>query len=156
MHDPEAFLTEVAKQELRVLLIGRRALVALGAPLLTADYDFWAHSDEIEALNALAADYDLFPNRTPEEARRRGRYVLENDERVDVMVARKVSLGEGVVSFDQLWSDRRRVSVGNDHVAVLPSIEGLILTKRIASRPKDLEDIRFLELLLEAKQGSPT
>jgi hypothetical protein len=30
----------------RALLIGRRALVVLGLPVLTADYDFWIHIDE--------------------------------------------------------------------------------------------------------------
>jgi hypothetical protein len=29
----------------------------------------------------------------------------------------------------------------------LPSIDDLILTKRFAARPKDLEDIRLLEVL---------
>ena len=58
----------------RALLIGRRAMVVLGLPVLTADYDFWVHSENIEKLNAAAAPFDLEPNRTPNEARRNGGY----------------------------------------------------------------------------------
>ncbi len=121
---------------------------------MTADYDFWVHRDDIETFNELAEEFDLHPTLLPDEARKRGRYVLENHERVDVLVARAVSLGDGItaVAFDELWSERQYIEVGDRDEACLPSIEGLILTKRIASRPKDLEDIRFLELLAEQEQ----
>lgn len=52
-----------------MLLIGRRALVALGAPVLTADYDPWIHIDDIEKLNGSLRQLDLIPNSSPEEAR---------------------------------------------------------------------------------------
>ncbi len=35
------FFRAIAASGVRALLIGRRALVALGIPVLTADYDFW-------------------------------------------------------------------------------------------------------------------
>ena len=72
--DEPAFFAAVTKSGARALLIGRRALVALGIPVLTADYDFWLHADDLEALNASLTPLELFPNHPPEEARRRGRY----------------------------------------------------------------------------------
>jgi hypothetical protein len=36
----------------RSLLIGRRALVAMGLPVATFDYGFWVHFDDVEAFNA--------------------------------------------------------------------------------------------------------
>jgi hypothetical protein len=39
--------------------------------------------------------FNLFPNHLPEEARQRGRYVLENDEKVDVLLARAASTIDG-------------------------------------------------------------
>ena len=52
------------------------------------------------------------------------------------------------VEFERLW--QRRHAIRLDDVAVqLPSIEDLILTKQVASRPKDLEDIRLLRALKE-------
>ena len=50
--DEEAFFAAVASSGARALLVGRRALVALGLALLTHDYDFWIHIDDIERFNS--------------------------------------------------------------------------------------------------------
>ncbi len=120
--DEAKFFRVIAASGARALLIGRRALVALGIPVLTADYDF--------------------------EARGRGRYVLENDERVDVLVARSVPTVDGVrVRFDDVWDRRRALEVAPAVALPVPTLDDLILTKRFGGRPKDLEDIRLLEAL---------
>ena len=130
------------------MLIGRRALIALGLPLLTRDYDYWLHGEDIETFNAAVSRFDLFPNHRPEEARSRGRYVLENDEKVDVLVARSVFTVEKTkVLFDDVWSRRRTIEVTPGTYACIPSLDDLILTKRFGGRPKDAEDIRMLEAL---------
>ncbi len=146
--DEAEFFRGIAASGARALLIGRRALVALGIPVLTADYDFWLHIDDIAAFNAAVEPHGLLPSRTPEEARNRGRYVLENDERVDVLVARTVPTVDGVrVAFDDVWSRRRGLDVAPAATLAVPHIDDLILTKRFGGRPKDLEDIRLLEAL---------
>jgi hypothetical protein len=149
--DEISFFAAVEGSGARALLIGRRALVVLGLPVLTADYDFWAHPDDIEKLNEAARPFDLDPNRAPDDARRAGRYVLENDEHVDVLVSDTRTTVDGVlVRFDDLWARRVSVEIGAANVFI-PSIDDLILTKRIAARPKDAEDIRLLERLKEAQ-----
>src|SRR5688572_32276133 len=95
--DEVAFFRHLAQSGARALLIGRRAVVLLGLPVLTADYDFWVAIDDIEGFNQAAATAALVPTHEPEVARRRGRYVLENDEHVDVRVARSVPTIDGVV-----------------------------------------------------------
>lgn len=143
-----AFFSAVASSGARALLIGRRALIALGLPLLTRDYDFWINGDDAAAFNASLAGFDLFPSHSPEEARARGRYVLENDEKVDVLVERTVFTVDRVkVVFDEVWERRRLVEVGSGIEAAIPSLNDLILTKRFGARPKDAEDIRMLEAL---------
>jgi len=145
--DEIQFFRAVHQSGVRALLIGRRALVFLGLPVLTADYDFWLAVDDIEAFNAAATPFDLRPSRTAEEARRRGRYVLENDEHVDVLVARSITTVQGqVVDFNAVWSRRQTVAVEDVSVYV-PSLDDLILTKQVAARAKDLEDIRLLRIL---------
>jgi hypothetical protein len=146
--DEEAFFRALQESAVRALLIGRRALVVLGLPVLTADYDFWLATDDIEAFNAAVTPFDLRPTHDAAAARQRGRYALENDERVDVLVARAVVAvtGERVV-FDDVWARRRTVPIVTGLAVALPSLDDLILTKRFASRPKDLEDIRLLEIL---------
>ncbi|MEE8148427.1 MAG: hypothetical protein V3T24_12535, partial [Longimicrobiales bacterium] len=44
--DESEFFRAIQDSRARALLIGRRALVALGIPVLTADYDFWIHLSE--------------------------------------------------------------------------------------------------------------
>jgi hypothetical protein len=94
------------------------------------------------------AQCDLSPSLEPELARRRGRYVAENGEHVDVLVARSVTTVDGVaVAFDDVWAQRRTVTLAPDVDVHLPTVDDLILTKRFADRPKDLEDIRLLRIL---------
>jgi hypothetical protein len=148
--DEAGFFRGIERAGARALLIGRRALVALGLPVLTGDYDFWIHVDDIAAFNAAAEPFGLFPSRPPEEARRFGRYALENDERVDVLVARFVPTVDGErVAFDEIWPRRRVLDLGSAAGARVhvPALDDLIATKRFAARAKDLEDIRLLESL---------
>jgi hypothetical protein len=153
--DEERFFDCISRSGARALLIGRRALVALGIPVLTADYHFWIHIDDAAAFSGALAPLGLFPSHTPDEARARGRYVLENDEHVDVLVARSVPTTHGQrVVFDGLW-ERRRLLVFSAQVSVaVPSLDDLIATKHFAARPKDLEDIRLLEALRDRESGA--
>jgi hypothetical protein len=146
--DEAAFFHTLQNSGVRALLIGRRALVILGLPVLTADYDFWIAVDDIPRFNAACLDFGLHPTRAPDEARRTGRYVLENDERIDVLVARSAPTIHGrTVEFEALWAARRSIDIGGGVLVTMPTIDDLILTKQIAPRPKDLEDIRLLEVL---------
>jgi hypothetical protein len=146
--DELVFFGAIHRSGARALLIGRRALVLLGLPVLTADYDFWIAIDDIAAFNAALGPCDFLPSLEPEQARRRGRYVLENSEHVDVLVARSVTTVEGIaVAFDDVWAQRRTVTLAPTVDVHLPSVDDLILTKRFADRPKDLEDIRLLRIL---------
>lgn len=138
----------IAGSGARALLIGRRAMVAYGLPVLTADYDLWIDPDDVEALNAALAPLGLLPTRVPDEARRIGRYVLENDEHIEVLVARLGRPVEGVaLAHAEAWS--RRMLLRWDEVTsiAVPCLDDLILTTRWAAREKDAADIRLLEAL---------
>ena len=151
--DELAFFRAIGSSGARALLIGRRALVVLGLPVLTADYDFWLHIDDIEKFNDAAGAFDLQPSVEASAARHRGRYVLANDERVDVLVARSAPTVDGqTVAFDELWASRELAPLADGVSVVLPSVAGLILTKRFAARPKDIEDIRLLEVLQKERE----
>jgi hypothetical protein len=45
------------------------------------------------------------------------------------------------------WNRRQATKLAEGVHVQLPSLADLIVTKRFASRPKDLEDIRLLEIL---------
>jgi hypothetical protein len=144
--EQQAFFAALDRGGARALLIGRQALIALGLPLVTRDYDFWIHIDDIAVFNEASAPFGLVPSCSPEDARKRGRYVLENDEHVDVLVARACPTVDGVVvAFADVWHRRRRLSIEADVGVCIPSLDDLIATKRFAARPRDAEDIRLLE-----------
>ena len=146
--DEAEFFRAIAQSGARALLIGRRALVALGIPVLTGDYDFWLHIDDIACFNAAVEPMGLLPTHAPEEARSRGRYVVENDEHVDLLVARSFPTVDGLrVAFDEVWPRRQLLEVAPGVGIAVPALDDLILTKRFGGRPKDLEDIRLLEAL---------
>jgi len=146
--DEAELFAAIAQSGARALLIGRRAMIVRGLPVLTADYDLWLHIDDIERLNAALEPLELQPNHSSDEARRLGRYVLENDERIDVFVARSQSTKDGErVGFDDVWA-RRELMVYAEGVRIaIPTLDDLILTKRWAMREKDVADIRLLESL---------
>ena len=151
--DEEAFFE--ARSRGSCALIGRRALIALGIPVLTSDYDLWVHRDDIEALNRALAPLDLVPSVPPEQALARGRYVLENDEHVDVLVARASSTKDGeVVTFDAVWARRQRLPYRGGVAVAVPAIEDLIRTKRWSMRPRDVTDIELLEGLRRSHGGA--
>jgi hypothetical protein len=148
LFDEAEFFRAIAASGARALLIGRRALIALGIPVLTVDYDFWLHIDDIALFNEAVELLGLLPTHTPDEARARGRYVAQNDERVDLLVARSVPTIDGVrVTFDEIWPRRLGLDVAPGVAIPVPSLPDLILTKRFGGRPKDFEDIRLLEAL---------
>jgi hypothetical protein len=49
--DELEFFRAIQNSGARALLIGRRALVLLGLPVLTADYDFWIATDDVVSFN---------------------------------------------------------------------------------------------------------
>lgn len=142
------FFRAIQDSAARALLIGRRALIALGLPLSTVDYDFWLHRDDIEPFNAALARLDFAPSHNPEQARARGRYVLDNSEHVDVLVARQMTTQDGEqFSFESAWGARERLDLGSGVSIHVPSLDDLIRTKRVGGRARDLHDLRLLEAL---------
>lgn len=118
---------------------------------MTRDYDYWIAADDAALLNAALAPLELYPTRSPDEARQNGRYVIEGDEHVDVLVARAVGTTDGeLVQFDDVWT--RRVYLTIDDVAIaMPAVEDLIRTKKFGARPRDADDIRWLQHLAAKK-----
>ena len=75
-----------------------------------------------------------------------------------MLVAASVSTADGItVRFEDLWFRRQQVEIGNGVTAAIPCIDDLISTKRLAARPRDADDIRWLEQLEEpAMKMAPT
>src|SRR5689334_7623987 len=82
--DESELFRAIADSGARVLIIGRRAMIMLGLPVMTADYELWIAADDADMLNAGLEPLGFVANRTPEAALANGRYVLEDGEHIDV------------------------------------------------------------------------
>lgn len=153
--DEVDFFRALDRSGARILVIGRKALIMLGLPVATHDYDLWIHVDDIEKLNAAVEPFDHFPSCSPADARARGRYVLEDGEHVDVLLTRSRTTQKGeTLTFDDAWGRRERITLTDDVSAFVPCIDDLILTKEWAMRAKDIGDIQLLEALRKTRGGA--
>lgn len=56
-----------------------------------------------------------------------------------------------MVAFADVWERRIYLPIANDVSIAIPSIDDLILTKKFAARPRDADDVRWLEQLRATK-----
>jgi hypothetical protein len=148
--DPIDFLRKLHDSEIRYLLIGRQAMVLLGAPVLSADYDFYLspEPEDVESLLALASDLELeVSTRHP---RRRPLFSLLGDTlKLDFFRARRYSIPGGEsFTFEELF-ERRLVIPVDDFAVHVPTVRDLIRTKLVRGLPRDHEDIKYLQALLD-------
>jgi hypothetical protein len=147
------FVRRLEKDKISYMLIGRWAIILYGAPLMTADFDFWiSPEDKMKVLSYLEAEeYEMPPEQEWEKA---FITVYRGADKIDLMFFRQITNRElQRIRFDDclmrsvLHEDRK----SNFRVRV-PSIDDLILLKKIErkseqERIKDQVDIRILESL---------
>ena len=151
--DPVDILRELYVRDIPYLLVGRQALVLLGAPLMTVDYDFYLspEREHLDELLALARDKSLeVSKKTPHK---QPFFSLLGDTlKLDFFRARTYSLKNGVTfTFEELFA-RKRVIPVEDFAVYVPPIKDLIRTKQIRNSPRDREDIKYLQALLEREE----
>jgi predicted nucleotidyltransferase len=154
--DPLEFLRELYDEDIRYLLVGRQALVMLGAPLMTADYDFYIAPDRatLEALLAIAARRKLEHSASAVEESPLLSLFSDN-LKLDFLRARRYVTKDGEsFSFEDLYARKQTIPV-DDFAVYVPTIEDLILTKRTRLSPRDEEDIKYLQVLLERRDAPP-
>ena len=148
--DPLDFLKELYDRDLPYLLVGRQALVLLGAPLMTADYDFYfsPEKEHLEELLEFAGDKSLEvshekPGELPFFS------LLSDTLKLDFFRCRFYQNQEGEsFSFEDLYQRRRKVPV-EDFVIFIPTIDDLIRIKKVRNSDRDREDIKYLQVLAE-------
>ena len=148
--DPLDFLRRLHDREVRYLLVGRQALVLLGAPLLSLDWNFYLspEREDLDDVLSIARDLGLevsvrSPARSPIFS------LLSTTLKLDFFRARRYSTKDGeTFTFEEMFGRRRTIPV-DDFAVSVPAIEDLIRTKRVRDLPKDREDIKYLQVLLE-------
>ena len=144
-------VSDFNRMGIRHLIVGRRAVVLYGAPVLTADYDFWIESKE--RINVL----DYFKKKgcdlsDPEDSMKPIIQVYAGPKKIDLFFHKGVRNLEGeLIEFESCYEN---ATVKKDPeqgiVFRLPSIDDLIKTKKI--RQENVKDLQDIEYLLKAKE----
>lgn len=161
----EPLFAALNKGQVRYVVVGGVATVLHGHARLTADVDLVIDLDPAECRLALGVLARLgFQPRLPVDAldfcdpARRRSWIEEKGMRVFSLVdpenpLRAVDLfAEHVLDFEELWLRSEEIPLRGISVRVA-SIAHLIELKRLAGRPKDLEDVKRLEEIRRRKEA---
>lgn len=147
--DTLEFIRQLNQWKVQYLIVGGEAVIFHGHVRFTGDVDFFYRdtAENVEALfNALRAFWggDIPGIERQEEFLEPGIIVQfgRPPHRIDLL-----NRIDGV-TFEEAWDTKLRVTIGAgepvDYIYML-SLEKLIQNKRAAGRPKDSDDLRFLE-----------
>ena len=135
---------------IRYLIIGRRAVVLYGAPVLTADSDFWVDiSDRLRVLSYFVGKGCSLSE--PEDSVKPIIQVYAVLRKIDLFFHKAIhNLDGDLVEFKSCYENatvmENRIQ---DIFFRIPCIEDLIRTKKI--RKKNVKDLQDIEYLLKAK-----
>ena len=161
--DFEAVLGALQRARVRYLVVGGVAVVLHGHPRFTADLDLFVALEAANVHAALTALATLgYRPRAPVPAEQladpvmRAQWVAHKGMTVFCLwspehPATEVDIFvEEPFAFDDAYARALRIDLEEVEVAVA-AIPDLIAAKRRAGRPKDLEDIRALEALMDGR-----
>ena len=136
---------------IRYLIVGRRAVVLYGAPVLTADYDFWIDSKERATVLAYFSKKgcDLSHG---EDSLQPIIQVYAGLRKIDLFFHRAVrNLDGDLIEFKSCYENATiKEDLEQDIFFRIPSLDDLIKTKKI--RQENVKDLQDIEYLLKAKE----
>jgi len=134
----------------RYLIIGRRAAILYGCPVLTGDHDLWFHPSDKRKVPGLLADLGLELSRPP-QTRRPAVTGFSGMKKCDLFFHRRVisTENEGI----EFESCHERSTLLEDRAAGVrfrtPSIDDLVRLKKV--REPNAKDLQDVECLLKAR-----
>lgn len=136
------------KEKIRYLLIGRQAVMLYGAPLFSYDYDFWIHPDDrVKTYKILVGMLDLEPSYPEDIKRPMISFLSDKGEKVDVFFVKKITNASGETFEIESVLKRSIIVKDKGFTICLPDIDDLIGLKKMSRRPKDIEDIEYLQTI---------
>jgi len=136
--------------EIRHLIIGRRAVILYGAPVLTADHDLWVHPED-KKKTLLLLDRDLsFELSHPPQTRRLIVTAYSGMKKYDLFFHKRIKNSEdAVLDFETCYGNSTLIE-DEEMFFRVPSIHHLIQLKKI--REPNVKDEQDIAYLLKAKQ----
>ncbi|MDX8411874.1 MAG: hypothetical protein R8K46_08430 [Mariprofundaceae bacterium] len=146
-----ALIRDIERHHGRAMLIGGAALFLYGKPQRSLDYDLWVRIANDELIEVLTLHgFEIDSNKS-------GRITAYYEEyKFDFFLFKKaINFDDELVEYDVIEANGRTVTLDSGKL-VVPAIEDMIKLKKLGDeiRPKDLEDIAYLEALLKTAQNN--
>ena len=146
--DIQELIRLLHQHHVRFLVIGGEAVIFHGYPRYTGDVDFYYHCEAENTRRLYFALMDFWEQevpgiKSPDELLQEG-LVLQfgrPPNRIDLL-----SRVSGV-DFETAWARRASAKMGDCELSYF-GVRDLVASKRAAGRPKDLQDLEYLERLL--------
>jgi hypothetical protein len=139
------------RHEIRHLIIGRRAVILYGGPVLTGDNDLWIHrADREKALYLLKhLDFELSH---PAYTKRPIVTAFSGMKKYDLIFHKSTKdLDDEAIDFDECYKNSTLIEDVSKGISFrVPSIDDLIRLKKI--RKPNVRDEQDIEYLLRAKK----
>lgn len=149
------FFRLLYKNKVKYLLIGRQACIIYGLPVNTFDYDIAVDntSENLVKVLEIAKKLELRPSKSKDNILRKkvAFFSLQNDIKIDVFCAKRYGTVENkFITFSDAFEKKKMLKDKKyGLVFYVPTIDDLIIFKKINPREKDFEDIKMLESIKE-------
>jgi hypothetical protein len=145
-------IRELNRWKIRYLIIGRRAVILYGGPVLTADTDLWIHPEDKERVLSLLVDKLGFELSETPDTRKLIVSGFSGMRKFDLFFYRSVRNIEGeTIEFQDCYKNSiLKKDPKKDIRFRVPSVDDLIRLKRI--RKPNIKDEQDIEYLLKAKR----
>ncbi len=145
-------LREFKRRGIRYLVIGRRAIILYGGPVLTGDYDLWIHPEDKKRTLTLLSDELGFELSDAPDTRSPIITGFSGMKKYDLFFQRSIrNIEKETIEFETCYKNSTlKEELAKDISFHIPSIDDLIRLKKI--RQPNVKDEQDIEYLLKAKQ----
>lgn len=140
------------RQKIRYLIIGRRAVILYGGPVLTADHDLWIHPADKKKTLSLLSDELGFELSDAPDTKKPIVSGFSGMKKFDFFFQRSIkNIENDTIEFEKCYTNSilKEDLTGNVSFRI-PSIDDLIRLKKI--RKPNIKDEQDIEYLLKAKR----
>jgi len=139
------------QENIRYLIIGRRAIVLYGGPVLTGDYDLWIHPEDKKITLSFLLDELDFELSHPPHTKRPIVTAFAGMKKYDLFFHRGIrNIENETIEFEVCYRNSVLKEDPEENVSFrIPSIDDLIRLKKI--RQPNVKDEQDIEYLLRAK-----
>ena len=145
-------IRELNREKIRYLVIGRRAVILYGGPVLTGDTDLWIHPEDKRATLSLVRDKFCMELSDSPDTQKPIVSGFSGMKKFDFFFQKSVKTFEDqVIDFEDCYENSvLREDPKEDVNFRIPSIDNLIGLKKV--RKPNIKDEQDIEYLLKAKR----